>query len=125
LGAARKAKEQGARIFTIGLGTTDGSTVPGESAVEGFKKDQKGQAVISKLDEGLLKQIAKETGGAYHRSTRGELEVDRIVDEVRQMSQKGLKTEKTIEYEENFQYFLIPAFILLLLEMYLSERKKS
>lgn len=125
LGAAKKAKEQGVRIFTIGLGTADGSTVPGESAEEGFMKDKQGRVVISKLDEGLLKQIARETGGDYYRSTTGELEVDRIVDEINKMSQKGLKSEKMIEYEENFRYFLIPAFALLLLELFLSERKRS
>ncbi len=125
LAAARKAKAQGARIFTIGLGTPDGSTVPGGSAGKGFRKDRQGRVVLSKLDEALLKQIADETGGAYHRATRGELEVDRIAEEIRKMSQKGLKSEKTIEYEENFQYFLIPAFILLLAEMFLSERKKT
>lgn len=124
LGAAKKAKEQGARIFTIGLGTPDGSTVPGESPSEGFKKNRQGQVVLSKLDEGLLKQIAKETGGNYYRASRGEVEIDRLVDEIRKMSQKGLKSEKTIEYEENFQYFLVVAFILLLAEMFLSERKR-
>ena len=124
LGAARKAKEQGARIFTIGFGTTDGSTVPGESASEGFKKDRQGRVVLSKLDEALLKQIARETGAVYHRSSRGEVEGDWIVEEIRKMSQKGLKSEKMIEYEESFQYFLIPAFILLLAEMFLSERKR-
>ncbi len=122
--AARFAGQQGIRIFTIGIGTADGSTLPGDSTMEGFKKDRQGQVVLSKLDEPLLKEIAKTTGGFYYRSSRGEVEIEQIAKEIRQMTQKGLKKERTIEYEENFQYFLLPAFICLILEMLLSERRK-
>ena len=125
LEAVKKAKEAGVRIFTIGIGTQDGSTVPGEFAGEGVKKDRQGQVVISKLDERLLKNIAVETGGVYYRSTGGELEIESLSNEVRNMSQKGLKKEKSFEYEENYQYFLVVALIALFLEMILSEKKKN
>ncbi len=123
LGAAARAKQNGVRIFTIGIGTPEGSILPGDAGGESFKKDRSGRAVLSKLDEPLLKRIAKETGGVYYRSSRGEIEVDRIVSEINKMTQKGLKTDKIIEYEENYQYFLILAFIFLMIEMFLSERK--
>ncbi|MGH7197180.1 MAG: VWA domain-containing protein [Candidatus Omnitrophota bacterium] len=122
--AVKRAKEAHVRIFTVGIGTPDGSTLPTESAREGFKKDRQGKVILSKLDENLLKDIARETGGVYTRSTRGELEVEKISREIRKMTQKGLRSEKTVEYEENFQYFLLPAFVFLILEMILSERKK-
>lgn len=123
--AAKKAKQNGVRIFTIGIGTADGSTVPGEFAGGGVKKDRQGQIVISKLDERLLREIATETQGAYYRSSGGELEIEGLIGEIRKMSQKGLKSEKIFEYDENYQFFLIPAIILLLLEMILSERKRT
>jgi Ca-activated chloride channel family protein len=123
--AAARASAAGIRIFTIGIGTGEGSTLPGDSAGEGFKKDSQGRPVLSKLDEPLLKAIARETGGVYYRSTRGELEVDHLVHEIRQMVQKGLKTEKSVEYEENYQFFLLTALILLWAEMVLSERRKE
>ncbi len=125
LGAARRAKEAGIRIFTIGIGTADGGTVPGGSRDEGFKKDRQGRVVLSKLDEGMLQQIAKETGGAYYRSSRGEVEVDDISRQIRGMTQKGLKSEKIIEYEENYQYLLGLALLLLFMEWVLSERKRK
>lgn len=121
--AVARAKAQGIKIFTIGFGTADGSTIPGDSTGEGFKKDRSGQVVLSKLDENLLKKIAKETGGVYYRSSRGEVEADALVREIRQMSQKGFKSEKLIEYEENYQYFLALALLFLMVEMVLSERK--
>ena len=68
LQAVKKAKQAGVKIFTIGIGTQDGSTIPGEFTGEGVKKDRQGQVVISKLDERLLKNIAVETGGVYYLS---------------------------------------------------------
>lgn len=123
--AVKKAKQAGVRIFTIGIGTTDGGTIPGEFAGEGIKKDRSGNIVISKLDEKLLKGIAVETGGVYYRSSGGELEIESLTGEIRKMSQKGLKSEKIFEYDENYQYFVIFAIILLFAEMVLSERKRG
>ncbi len=124
-GAARRAKEEGIKIFAIGIGTPDGSTVPGGTNQEGFKKDKAGRPVLSKLDEPLLQEISKETGGAYYRASRGELEIDALAVDIRRMAQKGLKSEKIIEYEESFQYFLIAALLFLALEVILSERKRA
>lgn len=125
LGAAGRAKAEGIKIFTIGIGTSDGSTVPGGSSGEGFKKDRAGRPVLSKLDESLLQKISRETGGVYYRASRGEVEVDALAGEIRKMAQKGLKSEKMIEYEENFQYFLVLALVFLALEMSGSERKRA
>ena len=121
---AKKAKESGVRIFTIGIGTADGSTLPSEFEGAGLKKDRSGQIVISRLDEKLLKAIAAETGGMYYRSTGGELEIDSLAFEVSRMSQKGLKNEKIFEYDENYQYFVMITLVLLFLEMILSERRR-
>ncbi|MBI3316167.1 MAG: VWA domain-containing protein [Candidatus Omnitrophica bacterium] len=121
--ATAKAREAGIRIFTIGIGTGEGSTLPGDAAGEGFKKDSQGRPVLSKLDEPLLKAIARETGGVYYRSTRGEVEVEHLVYEIRQMVQKGLRTERSVEYEENYQVLLALALILLWTETALSERR--
>ncbi len=120
--AADKASKEGIRIFTIGIGTPDGSILPGEMG--GAKRDLRGATVISKLNESLLKDIARRSGGAYFRASKGEFEVDSLVRAINQMKQKGFKKDWSVEYEENFQFFLILAFVLLLIEMALSERKK-
>ena len=122
LAAARRAKEEGVRIFTIGIGTSDGSTLPVEHG-QGIKRDRSGQIVLSKLNEPLLENIAKITGGMYTRASRGEIAVDRIAGEIRRMTKKGLKKEKLVEYEENYQIFLLPAYLLLLVQWALSERR--
>jgi Ca-activated chloride channel family protein len=118
----RRAKAAGVRIYTIGIGTADGSTVPGDSG--GYKKDRQGQVVLSKLNESFLKQVARETGGLYYRSTRGELETDSLAREVGHIAQKGFSSDWSVEYEEDFQLLLVLALLLLMTELFLSERKK-
>lgn len=119
----KKAKAAGIRIFTIGIGTQDGSTLPGDVS-GGYKRDRQGQVVLSRLNESLLKKIAADTGGSYYRSSRGELETDALARAVGQISQKGLSSDWSVEYEENYQFFLIAAILFLGIEMFLSERRK-
>ena len=65
--AARKAAESGIRIFTIGIGSPNGSqiTLPNGQLL----RDRDGEVVTSKLDEDRLKSIAESTGGFYLRLT--------------------------------------------------------
>ena len=65
--AAKAAADQGVRIFTVGVGTPQGSLIPikSEDAETAFVKDEKGQVVKSKLDEKRLREIAETTGGIY------------------------------------------------------------
>ncbi len=124
LGAADRAAKSGIRVFTIGIGTNDGGTLPSEHSGGDSKKDRSGRTVISKLNENLLRDIASRTRGAYFRASGGNFETDRLVHEMMGMKQKDLKSEWSVEYEENFQFFLLIAILLLLIEMFLSERKK-
>src|SRR5256886_12538287 len=64
---AKDAAGAGIRIFTIGVGTPQGSLIPvnGEDGGTAFVKDEKGQVVKSKLDEKRLREIAQDTGGFY------------------------------------------------------------
>src|SRR5262249_6703057 len=109
----KKAKEAGVRIFTIGIGTADGSTLP-DPFGQGYKKDRSGKVILSKLDEGSLKQIASATGGVYFRSARGNLEADRILRQISLISTKDFASDWSVEYEENYQFFLVLAFLFLI-----------
>src|SRR5207248_5125115 len=65
---AKKAADAGVKIFTVGVGTAQGSLIPVEGKGEaGFVKDAKGQVVKSKLDENRLREIAQATGRSEER----------------------------------------------------------
>src|SRR5262249_50083632 len=61
LDAAKKAADQGVRIYALGIGTEAGAPIPAPGG--GFKKDSSGQMVLTKLDESILEKMTSMTGG--------------------------------------------------------------
>jgi Ca-activated chloride channel family protein len=128
LGAAEEAKKEGVRIYTIGFGSPQGELIPlkdDKGNLTGYKKDKSGETVLSKLDEMLLQKIALNTGGKYYRSTGGEIELDRIYEEIAGMEKKELQSRLLSLYEDRFQYFIFIGIILLIIEFILPETIRS
>lgn len=115
VGAAREASAAGVRVFAVGIGTPDGEPIPTEGG--GYHKDAKGSTVVSRLDEGALAQIARDTGGAYYRTTPGEDEVADIVRRVKEGdAAKGLSGTANL-WRDRYQWPAGLAFLLLLIEL--------
>ena len=114
LAAAERAAAQGVKIYTIGIGTPEGApiTINGE-----FIRGRDGQIVVSKLAEDALREIADVTGGAYLRATPQTLGLTEITREINQMERGELTTIQFEEYNEQFQYILAIALLLLLIEL--------
>jgi len=126
LAAAREAKKDGLRIFTIGTGTPAGellsTTDPYGNRV--FIKDDKGNVVKSRLNESLLQQLAKETDGFY-LPLAGASTMDVLYERGLAPLPKSEFNAKTVrQYHERFQWFLGAALVLLLAEMFFPERVK-
>ena len=118
--AARVAKEQGIRIYTIGIGTPEGAPIK----IDGeFVKDEDGQMVVSKLGEQMLEQIATITDGAYVRATKQSIGLEEIVKSINEMEKSELSTVRYEEYNEQYQYLLAVALSLLLLESLILSRR--
>ncbi|MEI6127409.1 MAG: VWA domain-containing protein [Pseudomonadota bacterium] len=124
LDAAREAKKEGVRIFTIGIGSESGTPIPLGDGSGGFLKDTSGGVVMSKLDEAMLQKIALETGGSYVRSVTGDMDLEKIYKgEIKaSMEQKELKSTRQKRWEERFQWFVGIALALLLFEFFIRER---
>jgi len=128
LGAAEEASKEGIRIYTIGIGSVQGEPIPiknNQGQITGFKKDKEGSVVVSKLDEVTLQKIALTTGGKYYHATSGEMELDKIYDEISKMETKELEGKLLTQYEDRYQYFLLVSVILLSIEFLLSERRSK
>lgn len=118
--AARVAKEQGIRIYTIGIGTPEGAPIK----IDGeFVKDEDGQMVVSKLGEQMLEQIASITDGAYVRATKQSIGLEEIVKSINEMEKSELSTVRYEEYNEQYQYLLAVALSLLLIESLILSRR--
>lgn len=102
---AGKARQGGVRIFTVGVGSVDGS--PLEMADGRFIKDDEGRVVISRLDEDSLKKLASYTGGIYVRSGAGDDDLKLIYEEgIRKKSTEVLHELEEREYHERFPVFI-------------------
>ncbi|MBI5216510.1 MAG: VWA domain-containing protein [Ignavibacteriae bacterium] len=125
LTAAKDAAEEGAVVHTIGMGSLEGSPIPiyQDNVQVGFKKDQEGSVVMTKLDESGLQQIADAGKGRYIRASNQQSELDEVLKDIQAMEKKEFGAKVFTEYEDRFQYFLAVAAFLLILEYFLSERK--
>ena len=117
---ARKAAAQGVRIYTIGIGTPEGAPIQ----IDGdFIKDENGEMVVSKLNEEMLEQIASITGGAYVRATKQSIGLDEIVKSIDEMEKSDLATVRFEEFNEQYQYLVAAALVLLVLDVFILSRR--
>jgi Ca-activated chloride channel family protein len=124
---AEAADREGVVIYTVGIGSPKGVPIPLYDArgnQKGFKKDRKGEVILTKLDAITLEKIALSSGGKYYQSTTGEVKLELVYNEISKMEKKELASMKFSQYEDRFQYIVIFAIILLLAEVFIPERKK-
>lgn len=124
---AEESRKQGVRIYTVGLGSPAGVPIPvtnrqGETV--GFRKDEEGEVVISKLNEEPLRQIAMSTGGKYYHAPTGSFDLDRVFTEIEGLEKKEQEGTLVTKYDDRYQWPLLLAMLLLVGEYFLPERKK-
>lgn len=125
LKAAREAKEQGIKIFTIGIGQEIGAPMPSRKPGGGFKKDKSGEVVISRLNESVLQKIALETGGSYVRSVTGDMDLNKIyLEDIKErIEKKELKTSRRKLWQARFQWLIFAALACFTLERAIREKQ--
>jgi len=126
--AVKNAQEKGIKIYTIGLGSPDGTPIPvydSRGRMMGFKKDRDGNTVLTKLDEETLRQIAADGKGKYFRGTNYDDYLDRIYKELSELEQTEFGVKKVTDYEDRFYYFLFPAILLLVFEFFISDKRSK
>jgi len=125
--AAKEARKDGIKIYTVGIGSLAGEPIPvldRKGNQVGFKKDEKGEVIVSKLDEMTLQTISLATGGKYYHATAGEMELDRIFSEISKLEKKELEGTLVTRYDDRYQWPLLIAMLLVLGEFFIPERKK-
>jgi len=126
--AAKAAADQGVRIFTIGVGTPQGSLIPvkTEDAQSAFVKDEKGQVVKSKLDEKRLREIAETTGGAYLHLENGTRTMQQLASEgIAKMQAGDIDVKLNRRPIERYEWPLGAAVLCLVAALLLRERKRQ
>ena len=125
---AKAAADAGVRIFSVGVGTPEGSLIPlsSEGGSTAFVKDSNGQVVKSKLDEKRLKEIAETTGGFYIHLEDGPRTMKQLFDEGLAKMQAGDIDERMSRRPiERYQWPLGAALLVFSSAFVLRERKRE
>ena len=125
--AAKEAEKNGIKIFCIGIGTQGGDLIPvtDSQGKQGFLKDAEGNVVKSRLDEEILQKMALATGGVYIRSSATEFGLDMIYEQrLSKIEKRDMETKMKKRYEERFQIPLAIVLLLVMIEPFISEKRR-
>ena len=120
--AVDELKENGVIVYTVGIGSPQGAPIY-DPALNDFKKDENGVVVISKLNEKDLQDIAAKTGGQYQLFTNADAVAGKLYNSLDNMEKKHIGGTGIRVYNTYFQWFVLVAFVLLMLEIIIPERK--
>ncbi|MDL2228480.1 VWA domain-containing protein [Bacteroidales bacterium OttesenSCG-928-K03] len=121
---AKKAAEKGISVHTIGIGMLEGTPIPiiqnGRNV--GYKKDNKGMTVVTKLDEASLIKVADAGQGTYTRANSARVGLQKIIDDINNKEKTVFETQKVTDYKDQFQYFIGVAILLFLFLICIPDR---
>jgi Ca-activated chloride channel homolog len=123
--AIDQINQEGITVCTAGVGTEQGSEIPLDSSLTDVKRDSKGNVVITKMNTALLKQVAQKTSGAFFPGDQDNSSAAKEIATRLNAIEKNTFDEKIfVQYESRFQYFLLSALLLLILETFFGNRRK-
>jgi Ca-activated chloride channel family protein len=79
---------------------------------------------MTKLDQLTLEKISVLTDGQFYRTSSGSIELDNIYADIAAMEKTLQDTRLVTHYAEQYQYFVGIAFVLLLFDTFLTDRKR-
>lgn len=127
--AAKQAAERGIKIFTVGMGDSrEGARVPirDASGKLQYLKDKNDEVVWSKMDQGLLKSIALDTGGAYVAAGTQAYDLGQVYeDNLAELARGKGYTERRKRRREQFQLFVCLGMVLLMANMAVPDYRRE
>jgi len=126
--AIARANKDRFRIFTVGLGSPDGSLIPIPAKGGGteFLKDEQGQYVKSRLDEKRMREVAEAAGGFYTLLRNGPAEMHQIVrDGLGNMKERETDAHFSKQPIERYQWPLAAAIVAIVTALLLGERRRG
>lgn len=126
--AAQEAAKQGVHVYTIGMGLADGAPIPEYNQYghqTGYRKDRNGNTIITRLNEQMLQQIAAAGNGIYVRASNSNVGLSKIYEDINKLDKSEIDAKVFTDYEDQFQWFVAAAIILLLIEIFVSSGKKG
>jgi len=125
LTTAQLAADEDVLIYTIGFSTPEGEPIPeinAQDQIVGYKQDQQGEIILSKLDESSLQTIAQTGNGKYYRASADGRELDQLLAEIDGLQKAQLQSRFETRHIDRFQIFLVLALVALVISELIPER---
>ena len=126
--AIAMAKDKNVRIFSIGMGTEKGAMIPikdNRGNIISYKKDQNGDNVITKMYPETLKSISDKTKAKYINGSNTKEVVEAVKSQLDKIEKTEFESQQIADFESQYQWFLGLGFLLLLVDIFLLEKKTS
>ncbi|MEO8412011.1 MAG: VWA domain-containing protein [Ginsengibacter sp.] len=120
---AKQLGKEGIMVNTIGIGSPQGAPIM-DPATNGYKVDDKGNTVITKLNEDALSNIAKNGNGLYQLYTSTNEVAGNVLKRLSGIGNASVSDSSYEGFKQYFQYLLASALLLLVVEFFISEKRK-
>ncbi len=124
MNVVKTLQQNGVMINTVGMGSPEGSPII-DPETNDFKKDTQGNNVITKLNEAELQQLAQSANGTYVRFEDPAKTANAIIKQLNTVEKKAMTDKSFINYISYFYWFIALAVVLLIAELFVSEKKQS
>ncbi len=121
--AAEMAADYGIRVFTIGVGSQEGTMIPMPDGT--YIRDDNGKEIVTKLDDATLAKIADAGKGIYVQAGNKEFGLEPIIEEIKNMEDEVANRVVYEEYEELYMYFVAAALLFLVVQMLVGDRRSK
>ena len=118
--AAKAARKNGMKTYVLGVGSGKGAPIPMDGS---YLTDDKGETVITHLNEAMCKEIASAGGGKYIHVDNTNIAQHRLSQAMSSLARQDIETSVYTERSEQFQAFALIALILLIIEICIQERR--
>jgi Ca-activated chloride channel family protein len=121
-----RLKDNGIQIITVGIGTEKGGPIPQKDSrgkVKGYKKDWNNEVVVTQRNNRTLMDLASRAGGNYYDGNSANAVIEEIVSKIDGMDKSEFEAKQITDYQDQFQWFLGIAIVLLVLDVLIGAKK--
>jgi Ca-activated chloride channel family protein len=115
--ALRSLTNENILVYTVGIGTADGTTIPlyeeGTGDLIGYKRDNQGEVVTTKLQSQILRNIAQKGNGEYYSIERGNDGIDAFLARMDELEKGEFASQEYADYKNQYQWMGALALLLL------------
>lgn len=113
--------EENILIYTLGIGSTEGTTIPlyeeGTDQLVGYKRDNNGQVVTTKLQSQTLRNIANIGDGEYYSIERGNESIDPFLARMDELEKGEFASQEYADYKNQYQWMGVLALLFIVVSV--------